>query len=134
MDLRHLGAVGERLDVAGYAGQVGVDDYGVSEDHGDQLGVLTDGNNLPAFVSPELRECEPTWHSRGVLVLLGKGYAAQDDKDYCNHRNHCDLSFLHGLLLSYHNKLSGICSKRRRHSARYSFLFHRKVPIEVASN
>src|SRR5262249_23230372 len=77
MDLRHLGAVGERLAVAGNAGQTGVDHHGVSEDHSDQLVVLTDGNNLPAFISPELREREPTWYSHGVLVLLGKGYAAQ---------------------------------------------------------
>src|SRR6185312_13877036 len=52
MDLRHLGAVGERLAVAGNAGQVSVDHHGISKDRSDQLVVLTDGNNLPAFVSP----------------------------------------------------------------------------------
>src|SRR5262245_3792939 len=104
MDLRHLGTVWERLAVARNAGQVGVDHHGISEDHSDQLVVLTDGNNLPAFVSSELREREPTWHSDGVLVLLGKGYTAQDGEDYCNHRNRCDLSCLHDLLPSHRSK------------------------------
>src|SRR5262245_39328477 len=97
MDLRHLGTVWERLAVARNAGQVGVDHHGISEDHSDQLVVLTNGNNLPAFVSPKLREREPTRHFQGVLVLLGKGHAAQDSERYRNDRNRSDLSFLHGL-------------------------------------
>src|SRR5262245_23085359 len=108
MDLGHLGAVGERFAVAGNAGQIGVDHHGVSEDRSDQLVVLTDGNNLPGFVSPELRECEPTRYSHGVLVLLGKGYAAEDGEDYSNHRNRCDLSFPHRLLPSYRSKVNWV--------------------------
>src|SRR5262245_30344453 len=104
MNLCHFGAVGERLAVAGNAGQVGVDHHGVSEDHSGELVVMTDGNNLPAFVPLELGEREPTWHSHGVPDLLGKGHAAQDSEDYCNHRNRRDWSFLHDLLLSYHSK------------------------------
>jgi hypothetical protein len=37
-----------------------------------EVGALTGGNNLPAFVSPELREREPARHFQGVLVLLRK--------------------------------------------------------------
>src|SRR5262245_8382324 len=85
MDLRHLGTVWEGLAVAGNASQVGVDHHGISEDRSDQLVVLTDGDQLPAFVSPELREREPTRYAHGVLVLLGKGYAAQHGQHYCNH-------------------------------------------------
>src|SRR5262245_15203245 len=65
---------------------------------------MTYGNNLPAFVSPELGERETTWHSHGVLVLLGEGYAAQNGEEHCNHRDRRDWSFLHDLLLSYRSK------------------------------
>ena len=39
--------------------------------------VLADGDNLPAFVSPELREREPARHFQSVLVLRGNGPAPQ---------------------------------------------------------
>jgi hypothetical protein len=58
MDLRHLGAVGERLAVAGNAGPVGVDHHGIGEDHSDHVFGLTDGDSLPAFVASELRESD----------------------------------------------------------------------------
>src|SRR6185295_11866489 len=52
-----------------------------------------------AFISPELREREPTWHFHSVLVLRGKGYSAQNSDRY--HTDHCDgeWSSLRGSLL-----------------------------------
>ena len=47
MDLRHSGAVGERLAVARNAGPVGVDHHGIGEDRSKQASVLTNGDNLP---------------------------------------------------------------------------------------
>src|SRR5262249_26177537 len=77
MDLRHLGVVGERLAVAGHAGPVGVGDRRIAEDYLDQVSGLTDGDSLPDFVAPELREGEPVRHLHSVLVLRGNGPAAQ---------------------------------------------------------
>src|SRR5438094_1109060 len=87
MDLRHLGAVGERLAVPGNAGPVGRDHHGISEDHSHQGSVLTDGDNLPGLVSPELGEREPTRHLQGVLVLGGLGGhgGAAQGTDECRH-------------------------------------------------
>src|SRR4249920_2563703 len=59
VDLRHLGAVGEMLAVAGNTGPVGPDHHGIPEDHLDQVSCLTDSDSLPTFVSPELGEREP---------------------------------------------------------------------------
>src|SRR5690242_2356406 len=42
MDFGHLGAIGERLAVAGHAFLVGVDHYGVAQDHSYLASVLTD--------------------------------------------------------------------------------------------
>jgi Homeodomain-like domain len=76
MDLRQLGAVGERLTVAGNAGRVGVDHHGISEDRSKQGSIVTDGDNLPSLVSPELRECEPIRHLQSVLGLWWRMTAA----------------------------------------------------------
>jgi len=65
MDLRHLGAVGERLAVAGNAGLLGLDHHGIGEDHSHHLFAVTDGDSLPAFVSSELGEREPIRRSHG---------------------------------------------------------------------
>src|SRR5258708_39828147 len=59
MDLCHLGAVGERLAVAGNAGSLGVDLHGIGEDHLDLVSGLTDGDSRPFFESSELTEREP---------------------------------------------------------------------------
>ena len=75
MDLRHLGAVGERLAVVGNTGPVGVDHHGIGEDHGERALSLTHGNSLPVFVSPELGEREAAQHLHNVLVLRGKGHS-----------------------------------------------------------
>src|ERR1700722_10699764 len=72
MDLRHLGAIGERLAVARNAGLVGLDHHGISQDHSDRRFVVTDGDSLPSFIPPELREREPTRNFQCVLVLLSR--------------------------------------------------------------
>src|SRR5262245_61582272 len=101
MDLRHLGTVWEGLAVAGNAGEVGVDHHGISEDRSDQLVVLmTDGDQLPAFVSPELREREPSRHFQGVLVLLAEGYAAEDGEQYCDDHDPLRMNFASWLTLA----------------------------------
>jgi hypothetical protein len=79
MNLRHLGAVWEMLAVTGKAaGPVGVDHDRIGEDHLDQISGLSDRNNLPIFVSPELGEREPIRHFHTVLVVSGNGSAAED--------------------------------------------------------
>src|SRR5438034_1384829 len=69
MDLGHLSAVRNRLTVAGKARSIGVDHYGIAKDHSDYPFVPTDGDGLPCFVSPELRERQAAWDLHGVLVL-----------------------------------------------------------------
>src|SRR5258708_11004812 len=71
-DLRNLGAVGELLAVSGNARPVGLDHRGISDDRLDLFFSLTDGDNPPIFVSPELREREAVRH------LRSEGDAAQD--------------------------------------------------------
>ena len=99
VDLCHPGAVRERLAVARSAGPVGVDHHGIGEDRGKQVAVLTDGDNLPAFVSPELGEREPTRHLHGVLVLGGDGAAAQSTEECCHDSNRPHAVALHTLSL-----------------------------------
>src|SRR5438874_11840555 len=99
MDLRHLGPVGERLAVPGHAGLVGFDHHGIREDRSKQGSVLTDGDNLPGLVSPELGEREPTRHLQGALVLGGHGAArGTHERRYDSDRPHA-LAFHHQLLL-----------------------------------
>src|ERR1700722_942131 len=69
IDFRHHGTVREWLAVAGHARLEGVDHDGIPQDRGDLAAVLTDGNDLPAFVSSELSEGEPARHFQSVLVL-----------------------------------------------------------------
>ena len=66
--------------MAGNAGLVGLDHLGISEDHREQVSGMTDGDNLPILVSPELREREAARHLQSVLVLRGNGRAAQNDE------------------------------------------------------
>src|SRR4030095_1849204 len=81
----HLRPIRDRLTVGGYAGLVGLDHRGIAEHHRDTLPVPTEGDGLPCFVSPELREREPARHFHGVLVLRGNSEAAQDGEP--SHRN-----------------------------------------------
>jgi len=55
MDFRHLGAVWERLAVAGLAFLIGVDHYGISQDHSDLASVLTDSDALPTTAEVRLK-------------------------------------------------------------------------------
>src|SRR5262249_61165309 len=59
--------------------------------------VLTDGDNLPALVSPELGEREPTRHLHGVLVLRGDGPAAQHGHHDRNDQRRPQWNSRHGL-------------------------------------
>jgi hypothetical protein len=69
MDLCHLGAVGKRFAVSGNAVQIGLDRHWICEDGGKMVSVLTDGDELPGFVSSEFGEREATWHFQTVFVL-----------------------------------------------------------------
>src|ERR1700722_19946125 len=71
----NLGAVGERLAVAGNAGPVGVDHRGIGDHHLQQIFSLTDGDDLPVLVPPKVGECEAIWYAQCVLVLRGEGPA-----------------------------------------------------------
>src|SRR5262245_47444623 len=97
MDLRHLGAVGEWLAVAGNAGLVGGDNLRIAEDHLDQVSALTDADDLPGFVSLELGECETIRHLHSVLVLSGNGPLAQNGERH--HKDDCqpEWNSRHGL-------------------------------------
>src|SRR5262245_31702087 len=97
MDLGHLGAVGERLAVAGHAGLVGGDDLRIPEDHLDQVSALADADDLPGFVSLELGECETVRHLHTVLVLSGNGPLAQNGERH--HKDDCqpEWNSRHGL-------------------------------------
>src|SRR5437870_3642153 len=99
VDLRNSGAVGERLAVARNAGPVGGDHHGIGEDRSQQASVLTDGDNLPVLVSPELGEREPTRHLHGVLVLGGQGAAAQRTDDGRHDSNRPQAFALHNTFL-----------------------------------
>src|SRR6266568_5868161 len=95
VDLRHLGAIGEWLPVARNAGPVGVNHHGIGEDRSKQASVLTDRDNVPVFVSPELGEREPTGHLHSVLVLGGHGAPAQGTDECRHHSNRPHASALH---------------------------------------
>src|SRR5262245_1859803 len=99
MDLRHLHAVGKRVAVAGNAGQVGLDRLGISEDHREHVSGVADGDNLPIFVSPELRECETIRHLHSMLVLRGNGSADKDGEHDRNHHHQPGWISRHGSLL-----------------------------------
>jgi hypothetical protein len=102
MDLRHLGAVWERLAVAGNARLVGRDDLGIAEDRYQQVSGLTNGDELPVFVSPELGEGEPVRHLHSVLVLRRKGEAAHGGKQQYDTHDRRGCTSRHGSLLRYH--------------------------------
>src|SRR5262249_49021963 len=87
MDLRHFGTVGKRLAVAWNASLVGVNHHRICEDHSDQSVVLTGGNNLPAFVTLDLREREPAGYLQAVLVLIGKSQTTEDGELH-RHQHH----------------------------------------------
>src|SRR5262249_57508185 len=60
VDLRHLGAVGQRLAVAGIAGVIRIDQQGIRQDHSHHLVAgVTYGDNRPAFVSLNSENARP---------------------------------------------------------------------------
>ena len=56
----------------------------IAEDRYEQVAGLTDGDDLPVLVSPELREREPIRHLHSVPILRGDGPIAQDNEHYHN--------------------------------------------------
>ena len=59
MDFRHLGAVWERLAVARRAFLVGIDHYGIPQDHSDLASILADRDYRPALLSVGTSEPVP---------------------------------------------------------------------------
>src|SRR5258708_26723802 len=101
MNFRHLGAVRERLAIAGHAFLIGVDHYRIPYDHSDLASVLTDRDHWPVLVSPKLREREPVRYLHSVFVLRGNRDTSRQDGD--RHRNtvndqraffHCRISLI----------------------------------------
>jgi hypothetical protein len=80
--LCQLGAVRERLAVAGNARLVSRDHRGIAKDRCDQISIVANRDGLPILVSPELGECETTRHLQCVLVLRRNGNAAQRAKQH----------------------------------------------------
>ena len=81
-DLCNLRAVGKRPAVAGNTGLVGVDHYRICHHRFKQFISLTDGDNLPVFVSFEVRERQTIWKLQCVLVLRRKDQRARDGDQY----------------------------------------------------
>src|SRR4029077_20244742 len=61
VDFGHLGAVRERLAVAGHAFLIGIDHDGIAHDHSDLAAVLADRDDWPVSAR----------NLQGVLVLRG---------------------------------------------------------------
>src|SRR6185503_10445423 len=73
MDLGHPGAIGKRLAVGGNARLERLDHCGISQDYGHGRSILAHVDRLPALVTLELRESEPSGHLDGVFVRRGNG-------------------------------------------------------------
>src|ERR1700735_4153910 len=69
MDLRKLGAVGERLAVTGNTTLLRGDQRGIHEDGRKRVAVMTDRNGLPGLVSLELGERQTIRHLERVLGI-----------------------------------------------------------------
>ncbi len=50
MHFRDLGAFGERLAIAGDAGMIGLDHYGIGKNYGESVLGLADGNGLRSAI------------------------------------------------------------------------------------
>jgi hypothetical protein len=72
LQLHNLGAVGERLAIAGYALLIGFDHYRIAEDRSGHVCAFGEAgaDQLPFFVPLDLREREAAWHLQRVLVLF----------------------------------------------------------------
>src|SRR6185503_14272412 len=71
MDLSHLDTIWERLAVFGNAGLVGPNHRWIPENYREQWSIVANGNELPSFVSPELRKRESIRHFDRVPILGG---------------------------------------------------------------
>src|SRR4029077_8344906 len=88
LDLRNLGAVGERLAIARSTFLVRLDHHGIRNDYSNHvLGVgQTRANHLPGFVSFELREGQPTRNFYSVLVLLCRQADTNQTREHGAHK------------------------------------------------
>ena len=127
MDFRHLGAVRERLAVAGYAFLIGVDHYGIPQDHSEVASVLTDRDYRPVLVSPELREREPARDLHSVFVLRGNSPAAEDSERYRNDHNRRTAYEFYLRGLEYH-RLGGVVDENLRQATRW---FERAIEADA---
>src|SRR5262249_11539627 len=85
MDLRHLGAIWKGPAVTGDSCLVRVDHHRVSEDHSEQIPVMANGDDLPAFVASELGEGDSTRDFQRILVLLRQnGQADRQSESSCS--------------------------------------------------
>jgi hypothetical protein len=91
LNLRNLGTVRELLAVSRKAVSVCGHHRGISDDRLDAVFRVTDGNNLPVFVSAEVGKREPIRHLDSVLVLRRNGFASQDGEHYGNGRACCAM-------------------------------------------
>src|SRR6266576_2601683 len=116
MNFRHLGAVWERLAIAGHAFLIGVDHYRIPHDHSDLASVLTDRDHWPVLVSPKLREREAIRYLHSVFVLRGNRDTSHQNGD--RYRNtetdqraffHCRISLV-GLAADVDKPFVGNCA------------------------
>jgi hypothetical protein len=63
---------GKGFPLPGNAGPVGVDHHGIGKDQIEFVFGLTDGDSLPVFISPELREREPTRHLHAAVSCAAR--------------------------------------------------------------
>src|SRR5262249_30740671 len=95
VDLRHPGAVGERLAVSRNARLVGRDHRGVAKNRRELATVETDGNGLPGLVSFEIGEGEAARNLHGVSVLRGIGRGDDDSEQRYDGHNWRNALHLH---------------------------------------
>src|SRR3981189_1093661 len=95
MNFRHLGAVWERLAIAGHAFLIGVDHYRIPYDHSDLASVLTDRDHWPVLVSPKLREREAIRHLHSVFVLRGNRDTSRQNGDRYRNTETDQRAFFH---------------------------------------
>lgn len=94
---------------------------------------LANGDNLPVFVPPEIREREPIWNLQSVLVLRGSRQADQDSEQYHNgcNRQHdfysSSLALLYQFWRPYFSYLIPCHGSRLRYHLRVNFSGTRSV-------
>jgi hypothetical protein len=61
---------------------VGRNRFGIADDDIDDVRTLADADDLPVFVSPKFGEGQAIRHLHHLLILRGKGSAADHHKQY----------------------------------------------------